>query len=53
MEQILIKGMKFQTFDGKQVLFNGINVVCKTKSQDICFPIWQNHSSHFMRWDLT
>ena len=38
MEQILIKGMKFQTFDGKQVLFNGINVVCKDKKSGYLFP---------------
>ena len=38
MERILIKGMNFQTSDGKQVLFNGINVVCKDRAQGYIFP---------------
>lgn len=38
MEQIFMNGMKFQTSDGKQVLFNGINVVCKDKAQGYFFP---------------
>lgn len=38
MERILIKGMDFQTPDGKQVLFNGINVVCKDRAQGYIFP---------------
>lgn len=38
MEQIFIKGMDFQTADGKQVLFNGINVVCKDKGLGYIFP---------------
>ncbi|MDE7131204.1 MAG: glycoside hydrolase family 5 protein [Lachnospiraceae bacterium] len=38
MEQVYIKGMNFQTDDGKQVLFNGINVVCKEKAQGYFFP---------------
>lgn len=38
MKQIFIQGMNFQTEDGKQVLFNGINVVCKDKAQGYFFP---------------
>ena len=38
MKRIYIKGMNFQTEDGKQVLFNGINVVCKEKAQGYFFP---------------
>lgn len=38
MERIFIKGMNFQTDDGKQVLFNGINVVCKDAAQGYFFP---------------
>lgn len=38
MEQIYINDMDFQTADGKQVLFNGINVVCKNKEQGYFFP---------------
>lgn len=38
MERIHINGMNFQTAEGKQVLFNGINVVCKDKEQGYFFP---------------
>ena len=38
MERIFIDGMDFQTADGKQVLFNGINVVCKDRAQGYIFP---------------
>ncbi len=38
MKQVYIKGMNFQTDDGKQVLFNGINVVCKDKAQGYFYP---------------
>lgn len=38
MEQIFINGMDFQNSDGKQVLFNGINVVCKDAGMGYFFP---------------
>lgn len=38
MRQIFINGMDFQTTDGKQVLFNGINVVCKDAEMGYFFP---------------
>ncbi|MCI9440181.1 MAG: glycoside hydrolase family 5 protein [Ruminococcus sp.] len=38
MKQIFINGMDFQTTDGKQVLFNGINVVCKDAEMGYFFP---------------
>ncbi|MDE5931614.1 MAG: glycoside hydrolase family 5 protein [Lachnospiraceae bacterium] len=49
MEQIFVHGMNFQTGDGKQVLFNGINVVCKDRSQGYFFPDMERSFSAFRR----
>lgn len=49
MEQIFINGMKFQTAEGKQVLFNGINVVCKDKGQGYIFLDLEKSFQAFQR----
>ena len=54
MQQIFIKGTKFQTSDGKLVLLNGINVVCKDKKQGYMFPDLEKafRSFHRMGFNL-
>lgn len=49
MNQILIDGMNFRTSDGKQVLFNGINVVCKDQAQGYFFPNLEKSFKEFRK----
>lgn len=49
MKQIFIRGMDFRTAEGKQVLFNGINVVCKDKEQGYFFPDLEHSFQAFQR----
>ena len=54
MEQITIRGMNFQTSDGRQILLNGINVVCKDKKLGYLFPNLEKsfRSFHEMGFNL-
>ncbi len=49
MEQIFLDGMNFRTSKGTQILFNGINVVCKDKGQGYFFPDLETSFQAFQR----